>query len=510
MAAASGPNTVEDGLVLALDAGNNKSAPVGIGTIWDDISGNNNTVNGIDPSYDMFQSYAGGVFSFDGVNKEIYLSDSDSLRFTNALFSINVWIYIDSLSNSFPIINKRGQTELDNLDYSFEVSNDGKVRLIIDSNLVCDTATGLIEQGNWYNLTATHDGNTAKIYINGVQSVSVSSNKSSLSSSSVLIRIGYAFSTWPSKVYGMGKISIISMYDRALTPQEISQNYNAIKARYVDPGTLPPTLFDNIKTLATTLASATVPSPTNLQSVQSIIENANSSFNVFAVVGRGNYAENLTGTGVAGGKRTHTAKGFNYNTSSSNILSTGNTIENMMGGYRDNLNVIDRKKWMAMAQFDGNNFDGILLWIFTGDSVNIYGTVTSGTRSVSNVKDIFTPAGDRVSNMHHIYPIAINPDGTIASNTTSGASGWNFSANSGPNSTTGYYSAVSGFSDDDGIWAFKIPGYVDGDAGGTPFTTNGGYGMGNYSGTDNSSNVYWNGVNDIDSDQIGFVFSGDA
>ena len=349
MAAASGPNVVEDGLVLALDAGNNKSAPVGIGTIWDDISGNNNTVNGIDPSYDMFQSYAGGVFSFDGVNEEIYLSDSESLRFTNALFSINVWIYIDNLYNSFPIINKRGQNELDNLDYSFEVSSDGKVRLIIDSNFVCETATGLIEQGKWYNLTATHDGNIAKIYINGVQSVSVSSNKSSLSSSSVLIRIGYAVSTWPSKVYGIGKISIISMYDRPLTPQEVSQNYNAIKGRYVDPGTLPLTLFDNIKTLATTLASATVPLPTNLQNIQSLIESANSSFNVFAVVGRGNYAESLTGTGVAGGKRTHTAKGFNYNTSSSNILSTGNTIENMMGGYRDNLNVIDGKKWMAMA-----------------------------------------------------------------------------------------------------------------------------------------------------------------
>ena len=509
MAAASGPNIIEDGLVLALDAGNNKSAPVGIGTIWDDISGNNNTVSGIDPSYDMFQSYAGGVFSFDGLNEEIYLNDSESLRFTNALFSINVWIYIDSLSNSFPIINKRGQNELDNLDYSFEVSSDGKVRWIIDSDLVCETATGLIEQGNWYNLTATHDGNTAKIYINGVQSVSVSSNKSFLSFKSVLIRIGYAFSTWPSKVYGMGKISIISMYDRPLTPQEVSQNYNAIKGRYVDPGTLPPTLFDNIKTLATTLASATVPSPTNLQNIQSLIESANSSFNVFAVVGRGNYAESLTGTGVAGGKRTHTAKGFNYNTSSSNILSTGNTIENMMGGYRDNLNVIDGKKWMAMAQFDGTNFDGILLWIFTGDSVNSSGTVTSGTRSVSNVKDIFYPEGSG-SNYHHFYPIAINPDGTIVSNTTSGASGWNFSSNSSANSTTGYYSAVSGFSNDDGIWAFKIPGYVDGDGLGTPFTTNG-YGIGNYSGGgDNSTNVYWNGVNEIEYDQIGFVFSGDA
>ena len=122
---------------------------------------------------------------------------------------------------------------------------------------------------------------------------------------------------------------------------------------------------------------------------------------------------------------------------------------------------MEKSGWQWL-QFDGTNFDGILLWIFTGDSVNTSGTVTSGTRSVSNVKDIFYPEGSG-SNYHHFYPIAINPDGTIVSNTTSGASGWNFSSNSSPNSTTGYYSAVSGFSNDDGIWAFKIPGYVDGD-----------------------------------------------
>ena len=98
MAAAAGPNIVEDGLVLALDAGNNKSAPVGIGTVWEDISGNDNRVNGIIPDYDMFQSYAGGVFSFDGDDEEIYLNNSESLRFTNALFSINLWIYIDDLT----------------------------------------------------------------------------------------------------------------------------------------------------------------------------------------------------------------------------------------------------------------------------------------------------------------------------------------------------------------------------------------------------------------------------
>ena len=267
-------------------------------------------------------------------------------------------------------------------------------------------------------------------------------------------------------------------------------------------------IYQDILDLTTSLASATVPTPSNLQSVQSIIESANSTFNVFAVVGNGDLAENLEGTSVAGGKATHTAEGFIYNSSSSDILSTGNTIADMSGGITEGLEVIDGKKWMAMAQFDGSAFDGILLWIFTGDSVNSSGTVSSGGRSVTNVKDIFSPYGSS-SNYHHIYPIAISSTGSVDSNTTSGDSGWNFSNGSGANSAKGYYSN-SQFSGDDGQWGFLIPGFTDGNGGGTIFQ-NDGYGMGNQNGGDTSQSYsYWDGALDNNTDYLGFVFSGDA
>ena len=277
------------------------------------------------------------------------------------------------------------------------------------------------------------------------------------------------------------------------------------------------TVFGSLIELAGTLSSATVPSPTNLQSIQSTIEDANDTFNVFAVVGTNDYSESLAGTGVAGGKRTHTAKGFNYNTSSSNILSTGNTIADMSGGSGSNLSVIDGKKWMAMAQFDGTNFDGILLWIFTGDQVSNSGTITSGTRSVTNVKDIFYPTGTGSTNYHHIFPIAIAADGTIYSNTNSGKCGWNFS-NGSQAGTTGYYS-TSQLSIDDGAWGFMIPtgtnsAYVDGNSPGSNWkstsSTTPGFGMGNYDSGDSGTETYWNGVNTASSDNMGFVFSGDA
>lgn len=268
-------------------------------------------------------------------------------------------------------------------------------------------------------------------------------------------------------------------------------------------------IFPDLLSLAISLASATVPSPSNLQSIQSTIESANSAFNVFAVVGTADLSESLTGTGVAGGKRTHTAEGFNYNTSSSNILSTGNTIVDMTGASASSLGTIDNKKWMAMAQFDGANFDGILVWVFTGDSVNNSGTITSGTRSVTNVRDIFYPKGASNSDYHHFYPVAIDSSGNITSNTTSGASGWNFSNGSNAQSATGYNNTGS-FSSDDGLWGFKIPGYTDGNGGGTIFTTNG-YGMGNYDSSDTGyAYSYWNGTQDTNTNFLGFVFSGDA
>lgn len=289
------------------------------------------------------------------------------------------------------------------------------------------------------------------------------------------------------------------------TIQEVTGVHDIITSQVL----ISKTVFGSLIELAGTLSSSTVATGSNLQSTQSIIESTNDTFNVFAVVGTGDYAEGLSGTGVAGGKRTHTAKGFNYNTTSSNILSTGNTIADMTGGLNNGLSVIDGKKWMAMAQFDGTNFDGILLWIFTGDQVSNSGTITSGTRTVTNVRDIFYPRGTKTTNYHHIYPIAIDPSGTVTSNTTSGSSGWNFSDGSA-SGTTGYYS-TSKFSSDDGQWGFVIPGYTDGNAGGSIFSTNPpGYGMGNQNAGDTSTDCYWNGSNAGSSNQVAFVFSGDA
>lgn len=285
-------------------------------------------------------------------------------------------------------------------------------------------------------------------------------------------------------------------------------------------------IFSNIVSLVTTLDNISNPSSgnsTDIGNIQGLIESANSAFNVFAVVGQNDYAESLTGVGAAGGNLSFTQKSFAYNTSASSIISTGNDIVDMGGGSTSGISgasVIDGKKWMASAQFNGNYFDGILIWIFTGDSVNNNGAVNTNNRPVTKTRDIFYPQGNGSSNYHHFYPIALSASGhsnTVYSNFVSGRNGWNFS-NGSSASNTGYNS-TSRISSDDGAWGFRIPtqnytSYVDGNSpGASQFDTGGaapGFGMGNYDSGDSNSYAYWNGTDYGTSNNLGFIFTGDA
>ena len=70
MGAYSGPEINEDGLVLALDAGNTKSQP-GSRTTWSDLSGNGN-----DGTLTNGPTYSNGSIVFDGTNHTVITGNS--------------------------------------------------------------------------------------------------------------------------------------------------------------------------------------------------------------------------------------------------------------------------------------------------------------------------------------------------------------------------------------------------------------------------------------------------
>ena len=266
------------------------------------------------------------------------------------------------------------------------------------------------------------------------------------------------------------------------------------------------TIFENLKTLAVSLDALTSITNSNLGSVQSTIEEADNSFHVFAVIGTNDLAESLAGTGASGGTTSFSSLKFVYNTSASNILSTGNTIVDMTGGPNS---VIDGNKWMAMAFYDGSaGFKGILLWIFTDDLINSSNSITADGHTVTTAKSIFYPDNSG-SSYNRIYALVIGDDGAVDYSDYDGNVGWNFSNGQAPGSSTGYNS-TSRFASDDGTWGFRLSGNkVDGNSPGPSLFGSNGFGIANYDGTDSRTFYYWNGSSVNNSTYVGFVFTGD-
>jgi hypothetical protein len=307
----------------------------------------------------------------------------------------------------------------------------------------------------------------------------------------------------------------LSLEIQSNTPLRIKSDKKIIAYNYFDERTLRfnEDMFGSLLSLSVSLNSITSVTDTDFKNVQSTIELANPVFNVFAVATKNYNSEALPGFGSATGKYTFTSPGFSYNTSNSNILSTGKEIVNMSNGAGYGLPTIDVHKWMAAAIYDGttNGFRGILLWIFTNDIIDdtIFelSVIIPNGKIVTSTKSIFDPTLNKFNYMR-MYQVVIDPSGNVINSDTTGNAGWGYSDNQVPNNITGYYS-TSQFSFDDGLWAYVLGGKVDGNDG-PDYRTANGYGFGNYNNSDSSARLYWAGDQVISNNYVGFIFTGDA
>ena len=78
MAINAGPDVIEDGLVLCLDAGNNNSYPKS-GTTWSDLVGTNNGALTNGPTFDAGN---GGGIVFDGTDDKVDVSNLSASMFS--------------------------------------------------------------------------------------------------------------------------------------------------------------------------------------------------------------------------------------------------------------------------------------------------------------------------------------------------------------------------------------------------------------------------------------------
>ena len=224
MGISAGPDMVQDGLVLSLNA-NDRLSYISGSTTWNDVSGQGN--NGTLTNGPTFNSVNGGSIVFDGSNDLLQANAVNSSYFTLSVWA--KWIQFFPSNQGHSLVSNNTSTSNGYMLYQGTSDPYNRVVLFVCTpSLAGITSNTLLLTNVWYNIAATYDGNLISIYINGTldkntpQTGTVTPNPGSL----LLGKTSYG------NAYFNGNISNTQIYNRALSAQEVLQNYNATKSRF--------------------------------------------------------------------------------------------------------------------------------------------------------------------------------------------------------------------------------------------------------------------------------------
>ncbi len=215
----AGPKIVKDGLIFDLDAavtrcysGSGLTANALVGGIGGTL------LNGVG-----FSSLYAGYFSLDGTND--YIDFGTLPANTTGKATVACWVKTTSSTTGLPLsFASYGGIYINRF-------TTGKILAFFDgstgNNTSADVSVRSVNDGNWHYLSATTDGATCSMYIDGILDKTYSETPSF--STSIYNSIG-------GQADGFNFIncfvSMAHIYNRALTAQEVLQNYNATKGRY--------------------------------------------------------------------------------------------------------------------------------------------------------------------------------------------------------------------------------------------------------------------------------------
>ena len=260
----AGPNVVEDGLMLYLDAADPKSYP-GSGTTWFDLSGNGRhaTLRNSSAGLPSHSTNNKGYFDFtpNGSYATVpHDSEIASAAFDDSWsFTIGGWLNIHSFINYGTLINKAasGWYSGSTNGIWIEAGNGGRI-LCISSTSESSNPSGYLHahflypgssgnpivnqivENSWLNINYVGIGtNSTKVYINGEDTNQAGNGGYTISrtrnTNTADIAIGTRAATSgnaTSTPQTDGFISSVHVYGRALSADEIKQNYEATKGRF--------------------------------------------------------------------------------------------------------------------------------------------------------------------------------------------------------------------------------------------------------------------------------------
>ena len=230
MTVEAGPNIVNDGLIVNLDAANSKSYP-GTGATWTDLSGTGN--NGTLVNTPTYSSSNNGYFTFNGNNNNAnaglanVLFPGPSITRTMDFFikpgsntGQQIYVGIRVSTNRLYVANESGFWDVGFGDYAY------------NSNYTGTRANVTL---SWTHICLVINNGICTLYVNGNQTITKTADTSvSLSGQ---YSIGSYFTetardTSNDPPQGISDVSSFKIYNRALSLSEVLQNFNALRGRY--------------------------------------------------------------------------------------------------------------------------------------------------------------------------------------------------------------------------------------------------------------------------------------
>ncbi len=234
-----GPNIVRDNLFLHLDAGSYRSYP-GTGTTWIDLSGNGNSGTLVDSP--TFSSGSQGHFAFVGTNDRVSFTDFTDIDLTDT--TLSMWFKMDTLSYDAMLFSKGALTTSQPLVIWFDVTvsdadlgsgntntidvltYDGSVqhRVAAPTNTINSTTEIFC-----LDIVIKPSTNQIIIYVDGVDVANNTKTWNGIANNT----LEYTLASVPANGTNMdGNIYNSKIYTKALSADEVLQNYNVLKGRY--------------------------------------------------------------------------------------------------------------------------------------------------------------------------------------------------------------------------------------------------------------------------------------
>jgi hypothetical protein len=229
MGISGGPDVIQDGLVLALDAGDKNSYP-GSGATWTDIIQSRAFTLFNTPIY---SSNNGGYLSFAPASSQY--AQATSLPSSLSTWTVETWHYYTGTNSGLnpTIVTEVFPGSTSNINFNLgSQTAQGNTSLssgFFNGSWRTTSATTLTTN-TWNYVVGTYDGVTNKLYVNNLLVQSSSYTGTPISSQGG-IRLMRRWDNTSADYWG-GRLSIVRIYNNAFDTTQITQNYNAQKSRF--------------------------------------------------------------------------------------------------------------------------------------------------------------------------------------------------------------------------------------------------------------------------------------